>query len=107
MASSIHPSVDSGAKPGSQGFAGGTVTRKCASDPVEVSVKSQSAHNHVCGCAKCWKPKGGLFSMVAVVPRDKLSVTRDAEKLKIVGPSATIRRHACTGCGVTTDIGMG
>ena len=100
MAISIHPSVDNGVKPGSQSFAGGTLTCKCASNPVEVTVKAQSAHNHVCGCTKCWKPSGALFSMVAVVPRDKLSVTKNAEKLKVVDPSATIQRYACTGCGV-------
>ena len=38
--------------------------------------------------------------MVAVVPRDKLKVTANGHKLKIVDASATIQRHACTGCGV-------
>jgi S-(hydroxymethyl)glutathione synthase len=36
---------------------------------------------------------------VAVVPRDKVSVTRNAAKLKVVDPSALILRHACSGCG--------
>jgi S-(hydroxymethyl)glutathione synthase len=35
-----------------------------------------------------------------VVPRDKLTVTENADKLKVVDPNATIQRHACTGCGV-------
>jgi S-(hydroxymethyl)glutathione synthase len=61
---------------------------------------SQSAHNHVCGCTKCWKPAGALFSMVAVVPRDKLRVSKGADKLKIVDANAAIQRYACTGCGV-------
>jgi S-(hydroxymethyl)glutathione synthase len=100
MAKAIHPSVDNGVKPGSQNFTGGTLTCKCATNPVEVTIKGQTAHNHVCGCTKCWKPKGALFSMVAVVPRDKVSVTANADKLKVVDPSATIQRHACTGCGV-------
>jgi S-(hydroxymethyl)glutathione synthase len=76
------------------------LTCKCATNPVEVSIKGQTAHNHVCGCTKCWKPKGALFSMVAVVPRDKVSVTKNADKLKVVDSSATIQRYACTGCGV-------
>jgi S-(hydroxymethyl)glutathione synthase len=97
---SIHPAVDNGVRPGSPGFAGGTLQCKCASYPVEVSVASQSAHNHVCGCTKCWKPAGALFSLVAVVPRDKLSVTKNGDKLKVVDASAAIQRHACTGCGV-------
>ncbi|MGH9578008.1 MAG: hypothetical protein ACRD3R_11280, partial [Terriglobales bacterium] len=61
----IHPSVDNGFKPGKKNFAGGTLTCKCATDPVEVSIASQTAHNHACGCTKCWKPAGALFSVVA------------------------------------------
>jgi S-(hydroxymethyl)glutathione synthase len=97
---SIHPAVDNGVKPGNPSFAGGTLQCKCASNPVEVSVANQSAHNHVCGCTKCWKPAGALFSQVAVVPRDKLSVTRNGDKLKVVDAGAAIQRHACSGCGV-------
>ena len=100
MAVSIHPAVDKGVKAGSSSFSGGTLTCLCSKDPVTVSVKSQSAHNHVCGCTKCWKPKGALFSMVAVVPRDKVSVTANANKLKIVDQNAVIQRYACSGCGV-------
>jgi S-(hydroxymethyl)glutathione synthase len=97
---SIHPSVDNGVKSGSAGFAGGTLVCKCSSNPVEVSISSQCAHNHVCGCTKCWKPAGALFSMVAVVPRDKLGVTKNADKLKVADPAAAIQRYSCTGCGV-------
>ena len=100
MAMSIHPSVDHGVKPGSANFAGGTLTCHCTSQPVTVSIKGNVAHNHACGCTKCWKPKGAAFSVVAVVGRDNLSVTSNANKLKIVDPSATIQRHACSGCGV-------
>ncbi len=100
MTLSIHPAVDRGVKQGSKDFAGGTLHCKCSHDPVEVTVKAQSAHNHVCGCTKCWKPKGALFSMVAVVPRDKLSVTANQQKLKIVDPAAAIQRYACKDCGV-------
>jgi S-(hydroxymethyl)glutathione synthase len=96
----IHPSVDNGVPPGSPNFAGGTLQCKCASNPVEVTISAQCAHNHVCGCTKCWKPAGALFSQVAVVPRDKLRVSKNAEKLKVVDANATIQRHACTGCGV-------
>jgi S-(hydroxymethyl)glutathione synthase len=97
---SIHPAVDNGVKPGSSSFAGGTLQCKCASNPVEVSITGQCAYNHVCGCTKCWKPEGALFSQVAVVPRDKLRVNRNAEKLKIVDPNAAIQRYACDQCGV-------
>jgi S-(hydroxymethyl)glutathione synthase len=67
---------------------------------VTVKIASQSAHNHACGCTKCWKPAGAVFSVVAVVPRDSVSVTANGDKLKIVDEKATIQRHACTGCGV-------
>ena len=100
MALSIHPAVDRGVKPAGSNFAGGTLYCKCSDNKVAVSIGSQSAHNHVCGCTKCWKPSGSLFSQVAVVPRDKLSVSANANKLKVVDQSATIQRYACTGCGV-------
>ena len=89
---SIHPSVDSGIKPGAKDFAGGTLSCKCAQNPVRITVKSQSAYNHACGCTKCWKPAGALFAVVAVVPRDKLTVTENADRLAIVDPAAAIQR---------------
>ncbi|WP_179456655.1 S-(hydroxymethyl)glutathione synthase [Xanthomonas arboricola] len=98
---SIHPSVDGGVARGSaEGFQGGTLECLCATDKVTVEVAAQTAHNHACGCSKCWKPAGAKFSVVAVAPRDKVTVTAHPEKLKIVDESATIQRHACTGCGV-------
>ena len=97
---SIHPAVDNGIKPAASNFGGGTLYCKCSDAKVAVSVKSQSAHNHVCGCTKCWKPSGALFSQVAVVPRDKLSVTANGDKLGVVDSSATIQRYACKSCGV-------
>jgi S-(hydroxymethyl)glutathione synthase len=100
MAISIHPAVDNGVKAGAPNFAGGTLVCKCTGNPVEVTVSAQGAHNHVCGCTKCWKPDVALFSVVAVVPRDKLNVSKNADRLKIVDSNATIQRHACTGCGV-------
>ena len=95
----IHPAVDGGVHPGRADFAGGTLRCKCATDPVEVQIGAQTAHNHVCGCTKCWKPDGATFAQIAVVGRDAVTVTKNAHKLKVVDPSATIQRHACTGCG--------
>ncbi len=97
---SLHPSIDHGIAPAAKDFHGGTLTCKCSRDPVAVSVGAQTAFNHACGCTKCWKPAGALFSVVAVVSRDKVAVTANGNKLKIVDPAATIQRHACTGCGV-------
>jgi S-(hydroxymethyl)glutathione synthase len=99
-ATSIHPAIDHGVRPGASNFAGGTLVCKCTTDPVEVSVKTQSAHNHACGCTKCWKPQGATFSLVAVAPRDKVTVTRNGQKLAVVDPKATIQRYACKACGV-------
>lgn len=96
----IHPAIDAGIKPAKAGFAGGTLHCKCTSDPVEVRISAQTAHNHACGCSKCWKPAGALFSQVAVVSRDQVHVSAHAEKLKVVDASQTIQRHACAACGV-------
>ncbi len=96
----IHPAVDQGVRPGDPKLAGGTLHCKCATKAVEVTIKGNSAHNHVCGCTKCWKPAGASFSMVAVVPRDNLQVTANADKLRIVDQAAAIQRHACRDCGV-------
>ena len=99
-AMSIHPAVDGGVKPGAANFSGGTLTCQCSSSPVTVRLEGNTAYNHVCGCTKCWKPKGALFSQVAVIGRDKLNVASNAQKLKVVDPAAPIQRYACTGCGV-------
>ena len=96
---SIHPAVDNGVKKGSAGFAGGTLVCKCATNPVKVEISSQTAHNHVCGCTQCWRPKGVLFSQIAVVSKDKVKVTENGDKLAPVDPSKTIIRHACKDCG--------
>jgi S-(hydroxymethyl)glutathione synthase len=97
----IHPAVDQGVpKGGAADFAGGTLQCKCADKPVKVRVGAQTAHNHVCGCTKCWKPEGSVFSMIAAVPRDKLEVLENGDKLAVVDDKATIQRHACKGCGV-------
>ena len=96
----IHPSVDNGVKKGSPNFAGGTLTCHCAKDPVAVKIKGDVAHNHACGCTKCWKPAGAKVSVVAVVSSANVSVTANEQKLTTVDASATIQRHACSGCGV-------
>ncbi len=96
----IHPAVDTGIAPAAADFAGGTLVCACATDPVTVELAGQTAHNHVCGCTQCWKPAGALFSQVAVIGRDKVKITANADKLQVVNPAATIRRHACKVCGV-------
>jgi len=97
---SLHPAVDNGISSGKSGFTGGTLTCHCSTNPVVVRIASQSLHNHLCGCSRCWKPAGALFSQVAVVPRDKVDVVKNADKLAPVDAKATIKRHACKGCGV-------
>lgn len=100
MAPSLHPLIDNGITKGREDFPGGKLYCHCPTDKVEVTLSSNVAHNHVCGCSKCWKPAGALFSIVAVIPRDNLKVTAHEEKLKIVDESAAIQRHACQSCGV-------
>ena len=96
----IHPAVDNGVKPADPGFSGGTLVCACTDRPVKVKIEGQVAHNHVCGCTKCWKPKGVVFSVVAVVPHDKVTVLENGDKLQVVDGSALIQRHACRECGV-------
>ncbi len=98
---SLHPLLDKGMLgKAKKNFGGSTLTCKCTEDQVVVSIAGQSAHNHACGCTKCWKPQGATFSIVAVVPRDKLTVEEHEEKLEVVDSKATIQRYACKGCGV-------
>ena len=96
----LHPLLDKGLENGSPSFAGGVLVCACTDKPVEVKVEGGIAHNHACGCTKCWKPAGAAFSIVAVAPSDKVKVEKNGDKLKVVDPSALIQRHACTACGV-------
>ncbi|SPQ27104.1 42dafd5c-cdcc-4f3a-a166-4b1e231a90aa [Thermothielavioides terrestris] len=99
MAPSLHPLVDNGISKGDPSFAGGKLRCLCATDPVEVTLSSNVAHNHLCGCSKCWKPAGALFSLVGVVPRDRLTVTARRDKLAVMDETAVIQRWACRECG--------
>jgi S-(hydroxymethyl)glutathione synthase len=99
MSVQIHPAIDSGLAPGNSKFAGGTLSCSCATQPVKVAIQSAILHNHACGCTKCWKPAGAAFSIVAVVPSDKVAVLSGGDKLAVVDPSALIQRYACKACG--------
>src|SRR5256712_6850857 len=85
----IHPAVDGGLKPAAKNFAGGTLFCNCSQNRGEISIKGQCAPNHVGGCTKCWKPKGALFSQVAVVGRDNLSGKANGNQPAGRGPKAT------------------
>ena len=100
MAEKLHPKIDNGLPKESASFSGGTLVCACTSKPVKVKVKGQIAHNHACGCTKCWKPDGAIFSVVAVAGTGDVTVTENGDKLKVVDAGALIQRHACTGCGV-------
>jgi S-(hydroxymethyl)glutathione synthase len=100
MPEKLHPKIDNGLPKESPSFAGGTLVCLCTSKPVKVKIKGQIAHNHACGCTKCWKPDGAIFSVVAVTPHENVTVSENGDKLKVVDPSALILRHACTECGV-------
>lgn len=96
----LHPSLDNGISKGKSTHPGGILRCKCSSNKVEVSLGGNVAHNHACGCSKCWKPAGSLFSIVGVIPRDQVKVTANGDKLEVVDEDAAIQRWACTGCGV-------
>ncbi|WP_413479693.1 S-(hydroxymethyl)glutathione synthase [Vibrio hibernica] len=96
----IHPSVDKGITPSSNHFSGGVLKCHCHKNKVTVRITTQTAHNHVCGCSKCWKPEGVLFSQVAVVPSENLAVSSNGTKLKVIDENTAIKRFACQKCGV-------
>jgi S-(hydroxymethyl)glutathione synthase len=96
----LHPSIQHGLHKGDAQFAGGILVCACADAPVKVKVSTAIAHNHACGCTKCWKPEGAAFSVVAVAPSDQVTVIENGDKLEVVDPSALIQRHACKACGV-------
>ncbi|KAH0347746.1 glutathione-dependent formaldehyde-activating enzyme, partial [Aureobasidium melanogenum] len=100
MSFNLHPLINNGLKKGTDDFSGGSLHCHCKSSPVTISLSSNVAHNHACGCSKCWKPSGAIFSIVGVVPRSSLSVSSGANKLYIVDEKAVIQRHACKECGV-------
>lgn len=97
---SIHPAIDGGVKAGNPSFSGGTLVCACTDRPVKVAIKGQIAHNHACGCTKCWKPEGAKFSIVAVTGHENVTVLENGDKLAVVDPTALIQRHACKACGV-------
>lgn len=94
----LHPLIGSGYK-GNPNHAGGKLYCLCKQNPVEITLSSDVAFNHACGCSKCWKPANALFSVIGVVSREKLAVTANATKLRVVDPSAVIQRNACKDCG--------
>ncbi|EJD6546860.1 S-(hydroxymethyl)glutathione synthase [Klebsiella pneumoniae] len=94
----LHPALDNGLQSATPGFAGGTLECLCPQDKVQVRIGAQTLHNHACGCSKCWKPEGARFSIISVVPREKLQVSANADKLGIVDSNAVIQRHACKLC---------
>jgi S-(hydroxymethyl)glutathione synthase len=100
MGIKLHPSIDNGITKGDSSKAGGKLQCKCSSKKVEVTLGSNVDFNHACGCSKCWKPEGALFSVVGVIPVDKVSVTANGDKLEPVDKNAVIVRNACKDCGV-------
>jgi S-(hydroxymethyl)glutathione synthase len=96
----IHPHLDGGARKSNGSFSGGTLKCECASNPVKVKIKADIAHNHACGCTKCWKPAGAVLSIVAVAPTESVEVLENGDRLAVVDSAALIQRHACQECGV-------
>ncbi|WP_081158280.1 S-(hydroxymethyl)glutathione synthase [Ensifer aridi] len=96
----LHPKLDNGVTRGSPAFRGGTLVCACADRAVRIRIAGGIAHDHACGCSKCWKPEGATFSIVAVTPHENVSVLENGDKLEVVDPTALIRRHRCKECGV-------
>ncbi len=99
----LHPAINNEKRTGEKTFSGGKLYCHCPSNKVEVTVTRGSSHNHLCGCSACWKPRGALFSQVAVVPTESLEsleVTENNHKLAVINHSTAIQRHACKDCDV-------
>ncbi len=82
--------------------AAGPITRlrcRCSEHPVEVAISAPVQHTHLCGCSQCWKPEGGLFALIAVVPDDAAAILSADEKLRVVSSGSAIQRYACLDCG--------
>ena len=59
MATKIHRAVDDGVKPERPTLPADPISSRGPS-PVTVTLKGNTAFNHVCGCTKCWKPEEAL-----------------------------------------------
>lgn len=97
MKVSLHPAVNGPSRAVS--LAGATLRCQCA-DPVEVKLAEDIAHNHLCGCSKCWKPEGALLAQTAVVPTGTLEVLKGEERLRVLDETQKVQRYACNTCGV-------
>jgi len=52
-----------------------------------------------CHCSMCRKASGAPVAAAASVPRDKLTITQGAERLRRYRSSATVERLFCETCG--------
>lgn len=99
MSYSLHPLLDQGVLPKVVRFRGGVLACNCVSNPVKAEVASHIQHVHACGCSKCWRPKGALFSIVAMVASNAVSVYQNKSKLRLVSKKDPVQRWACRACG--------
>jgi S-(hydroxymethyl)glutathione synthase len=100
MTSILHPLLDNGLTKGVAKFPGGKLHCHCSVNKVEVVIAGNVLYNHACGCSKCWKPPGALFSIVGAVPIDNVKITANKDKLTIVDQNTIIQRYSCKQCGV-------
>lgn len=93
---SLHPAIGRATSAKSKSWAGSC---RCGNEPVQFEVSEALAHNHLCGCSKCWKPEGAVFAQIAVVPAGEVAVTSNAQKVEAVDATQKIIRHRCRNCG--------
>lgn len=94
----IHPAVDNEHTCSSDRLSGAKLLCHCEVDPVAIILDAPVAHNHLCGCSKCWRPDGALMAQIAVVPAGKARVEANGEKLRQVDQLQKIQRYACREC---------
>lgn len=97
---SLHSLIDHDLSKGSGRFLGGRLYCRYPKLKVKVTLSSDVAYNHACGCSKCWKSAGALLSVVAVSLKSQVKVTPNGNKLEVMDMNDIIQRHTCRNCGV-------
>jgi len=94
----IHPSVDNGVAEGSGAFAGGTLVLQVQGQTGQGRHQGRwSLISRLPAAPHVLEARRATFSVVAVVPRENVTVLENGDKLQIVDTSAAIQRYACKG----------
>jgi len=77
-----------------------TRTGRCLCGKVTVELSVEPLAVSLCHCVNCQKTSGSAFSVIALVPRDKIRFSGEVGVFHDVGDSgSSFERRFCTGCG--------